>query len=247
MQLVLPVSFSKHDDFSSFVAGDNQQLVSHIQNLLSESELKSVANQDRKQYARTSPSQRITLINGLQGAGKSHLLLATCELASQFEISHQYLQLKSMLHMPPQVLDGMGALDVLCIDGLDHVLGNREWQVGIFDLINQFIENDGKCLVFASRHKVREMAFELPDLATRLNWGTNFRLAPLNDEEKLIALANHAKAQGLNLQDDAFKFLLSRISRDMHKLVDVLQKLDKASLQDKRKITIPFIKSVLAI
>jgi len=189
----------------------------------------------------------MTMLHGPAGAGKSHLLLATCELASQAGFSHQYLNLRSMVHMPPQILEGFGKIDVLCLDGLESLLHNRDWQVGVFDLINQFIENEGLSMVFASRESLEEMSFELPDLLTRLKWGTTFKLSALSDEDKLLALAKHAHAQGLTLQDDAIRFILTRISRDMHKLLDVLQQLDKASLQNKRKLTIPFIKSVLAI
>lgn len=235
MQLVLPVSFSKHDDFSSFVSGDNEQVVSHVQRLVSRP---SIVGDSTK---------RISVINGQSGVGKSHLLLAICELASQQSLPHQYLNLHSLTSMPVQILEGMGNRRVLCVDNLDSVVHHQEWQLAIFDLINQFVENNGRCLVFASQQNIDDICFDLPDLITRLKWGTNYRLAPLSDELKLLALANHANAQGLNLQDDAIKFLLSRISRDMHKLLDALQQLDKASLQNKRKITIPFIKSVLSI
>jgi DnaA family protein len=235
VQLVLPVSFSKHDDFSSFVCGGNQQLVSHLQALVSQT---SVIGDSTK---------RMSVINGQSGVGKSHLLLAVCELASQQSLSHQYLNLDTLCRMPAEVLEGMGNRQVLCVDNLESIITNRKWQVAIFDLINQFIENNGRCLVLASKPTIEDMPFELADLVTRLKWGTNFRLAPLSDELKLEALSKHANALGLNLQDDAIKFLLSRISRDMHKLLAALQQLDKASLQNKRKITIPFIKSVLAI
>lgn len=235
MQLALPVSFSKHDDFSTFVAGENQQVVQHLQNLV-------LLPFDRNQMAR-----RISVVSGLSGYGKSHLLLAVCELASQHKIGHQYLNLQVLRQMPVQILDTMGQFEVLCIDNLDAICDSNDWQIAIFDLINQFNENGGRCLVFASNQKVDALPFTLPDLVTRLKWGTNYSLLALSDEEKRVALQNHAHAIGLALQEDALRFLLSRISRDMHKLVAVLLELDKLSLQDKRKITIPFIKSALSI
>jgi len=42
-------------------------------------------------------------------------------------------------------------------------------------------------------------------------------------------------------------FLLTRLSRDMRALLDVLDKLDHASMAAQRKLTIPFIKSTLKL
>lgn len=40
-------------------------------------------------------------------------------------------------------------------------------------------------------------------------------------------------------------FLLNRLDRDLTYLFSVLEKLDKASLQAQRKLTIPFVKEQL--
>jgi len=51
----------------------------------------------------------------------------------------------------------------------------------------------------------------------------------------------------MKLPVDVGRFLLNRLSRDMNTLLETLDKLDNASLEAKRKLTIPFVKEVLAL
>lgn len=235
MQLVLPVSFRKQDSLETFVEGENAQLISHIRDVLN----------DKVSYPSTS--QRISVVNGNQGSGKSHLLLATCEHAATLGLSQQYLDLAQIINMPPEMLLGLVNKDVVCIDNLQVVSQQAKWQTAVFDLINQFIELDAVLLLIATKKSIDEIEYTLPDLRTRLSWGTNFTLQMLSDDDKQRALENHLKVLGISYTHDAVSFLLNRISRDMHDLNAAISALDKASLANKRKITIPFIKATLAI
>jgi DnaA family protein len=85
----------------------------------------------------------------------------------------------------------------------------------------------------------------LPDLESRLNWGTTFQIRSMSDDDKAEALVKRAKMRGLTLTEEATRFLLSRVSRDMRALLDILDKLDHASIVEQRKLTIPFIKTIL--
>jgi DnaA family protein len=235
MQLVLPVSFRKQDSLDTFVQGENAQLLSHIQGVLN------------NKAAYPQASQRISVITGSRGTGKSHLLLATCEQASLLGLSQQYLDLAQLITMPPEMLLGLVNKDVVCIDNLQAVSNISQWQTAIFDVINQFTELDATLLIIASNKPVDEIEYTLFDLRTRLSWGTNFTLHLLNDDDKQVALEKHLQALGIAYTQDAVSFLLNRISRNMHELTEAINALDKASLANKRKITIPFIKSILDI
>jgi DnaA family protein len=89
------------------------------------------------------------------------------------------------------------------------------------------------------------VGISLPDLESRLTWGLTEQLTPLDDTQKLIALQYRASQGGLVLTNEVVNFLLTRLSRDMTTLIDSLDALDKASILQQRKITIPFIKEVL--
>jgi DnaA family protein len=55
------------------------------------------------------------------------------------------------------------------------------------------------------------------------------------------------RALGISFNEDVAAFLIKRVSRNMHELVKLINTLDKASLQSKRKLTIPFVKTTLNI
>ena len=54
-----------------------------------------------------------------------------------------------------------------------------------------------------------------------------------------------AELRGFKLPVDVGRFLLNRLSRDMRTLLTTLDELDNASLDAKRKLTIPFVKEAL--
>jgi DnaA family protein len=93
----------------------------------------------------------------------------------------------------------------------------------------------------------QQLGITLPDLVSRLTWGLTEQVKPLDDEEKSAALQHRATQRGLLLTDEAVRFLLNRSSRDMTSLLETLDVLDKASIREQRKITIPFIKDVLSL
>lgn len=73
------------------------------------------------------------------------------------------------------------------------------------------------------------------------------QLHALNDADKVRALQVRARAMGLELREDTALFMVQRLGRDLVSLIDCLERLDKASIAAQRKLTIPFVKAVLAI
>lgn len=102
----------------------------------------------------------------------------------------------------------------------------------------------GRLLVSADRSP-REVVLDLPDLHSRFNLALVFHLQELDDDEKLRALQLRASRRGLFLSDEVGRFLLGRLTRSMDALFAALERLDQASLQAQRKLTIPFVKDVL--
>jgi DnaA family protein len=83
------------------------------------------------------------------------------------------------------------------------------------------------------------------DLRTRLGWGHVFQLQALTEPERRAVLRQAADARGAFLGDDVMDFMLTRFSRDLGSLMQLLEQLDGYALQTKRAITIPLIKSML--
>jgi DnaA family protein len=85
----------------------------------------------------------------------------------------------------------------------------------------------------------------LADLKSRLSWGLVFRLHPLNEQDTLAAVDLYAQQLGLDLSPQVSRFLFAHCRRDFASLRCVLERLDRATLAAKRKLTIPFIKTLL--
>lgn len=83
------------------------------------------------------------------------------------------------------------------------------------------------------------------DLRTRLGWGLIYRLLPLSDEDKQTALIKHALSLGFELDPAIAAWLLTHQSRDLGRLLQIVEALDRYSLQTKRRITLPLLKDVL--
>jgi DnaA family protein len=83
------------------------------------------------------------------------------------------------------------------------------------------------------------------DLRTRLGWGHVFQLQALSETERRAVLRQAADARGVFLSDDVMDYMLTRFSRDLASLMQLLEQLDGYALRTQRAITIPLIKSML--
>ncbi len=83
------------------------------------------------------------------------------------------------------------------------------------------------------------------DLRTRLGWGHVFHLQLLDDDQRREVLLKHAQTLGMHLGNDLLDYLLSRFSRDLGHLIDLLEQLDNYALQTQRPLTIPLLRAML--
>ncbi|MBY4677907.1 DnaA regulatory inactivator Hda [Marinobacterium arenosum] len=182
---------------------------------------------------------------GASAVGCSHLLQAVCHAAEPAHRSAIYLPLDEMMAMGgPNVLEGLEHLDLVCLDNVQVIAGNEAWELGVFHFFNRIRAQNNHLLIGASVPP-RLLGIKLPDLQSRLTWGMVFQLQPLGDEDKVSALKARAVARGFELSDEVVRYLIHHASRDMSDLVELLERLDRASLSAKRKVTIPFIKQVM--
>ena len=87
-------------------------------------------------------------LSGKKGVGKSYLLQATCNDLSSSSFVAAYIPLSEAVKLKPELLDGLESLDLVCIDDLNTICANREWEVACFNLINRC--NDTGCrLIFS--------------------------------------------------------------------------------------------------
>ena len=233
-QLALSVQLPDDEVFGSYLSESNNSVVSQL-TLFVENLTLSQSSQPSCFY-----------LFGLTGVGKSHLLHASSAYASQLGKTSVCLSCTELLQLSVEVLDGLEQIDFICLDDIQLLAGNLLWQQAVFDLYNRVLEQNNHLLI-SGNQSVGQLGLTLPDLISRLSWGLTEQLKPLSDIEKVIALQFRASKRGLMLTDDAANFLLNRLSREMANLIASLDILDKASIREQRKITIPFIKDILNI
>jgi len=178
------------------------------------------------------------------GQGKTHLLQAVCAGAGHGRRAG-YLPLRELRSHGPEALSGWETTECLCIDDVDAVLGARDWEQALFRLHNELDER-GATLLFSAPAPPQALRFTLPDLASRCAHALLLTLAPLDEDDRCRALQRHAAARGLELPDDSAQYLLRRVPRDLGFLCALLDTLDLAALEAQRRLTIPFVREVLA-
>ena len=190
----------------------------------------------------TGSGEAFIYLWGAPGCGLTHLLQAACHEAQSQGLSVQYLPVRDMVgYAPDELFSGLDTLDLVCLDCLPSIAGRPDWERAIFNLYNQLREQ-GRRLLVAAEHSPRELALGLEDLRSRLQWGLTYQVHSLGDDDKQQALA-----RGLELGDEVAQYIIQRLPRDTNELFWQLARLDHASLAEQRKLTIPFVKKVLAI
>ena len=142
-------------------------------------------------------------------------------------------------------LEGLETLAIVCLDGLDRVAGDTDWNAAIFRA-HTLMQDARSRLIVATQAAPATLTFALADLRSRLLAAEIFQLRELDDEGLLMALQLRARQRGLELSDEGAEFLLRRLPRDMHTLCTTLDQLDYASLAAQRRLTLPFLREALA-
>ncbi len=222
-QLALPLRLADHAVFGSFLSAGNETLVAMLVDL-----------------AEGGAGQGCW-IWGADATGKTHLLQAVCDRAGDRSV---YVPLSMLATAGPELLEGLASRELICLDDIDAVAGDVRWEAALFDLCNQILDAS-RALIVAAPMSSRECPIDLPDLQSRLARLPTFQVQPLDELQRVEALQLRARHRGIELPDETARFLLSRSRRDMASLYRLLDKLDLEALRAQRRLTIPFVKTVL--
>ena len=182
---------------------------------------------------------------GPEGSGRTHLLMATCQAANALEFSAQYLPLAALPAPVDGAIRGFGGSDLLVLDDLDAIAGDAAAEHALFDLYNR-CRAEGSTLVFVASAPPAQIGIQLPDLVSRLSSCTQLPLRALDDAQRRDVLRSRAEARGIALDEAVLDFLFSRYARDLGSLGALLDRVDRESLAAKRRVTVPFLRQLLA-
>ena len=177
------------------------------------------------------------------GAGRTHLLQATCALAGARGRRAGYLPLGADW-LAAAMTAGLEQLEVVCLDDFERVAGDAAWERALFALYNELGERGGN-LVISANAAPAALAIDLPDLASRLAACIVWQLRPLAEAEQGLALLARARTLGIELPEETLHYLQRRLPRDLGALCEALDRLDAAALSRQRRLTVPFVRTVL--
>ena len=223
-QIPLDVSLSEYMTFETFYLGPNKSVVDSL---------------------RHEKNQLIWLA-GLEGFGKTHLLHAFLNSHEHENKKVLYLPMSESQDFTPDILDNLAQYDLVAIDDIENIIGDMTWEEQLLKFYEDSYSTRNKILITAN-DTPKGLNFLLPDLSSRFNLALIERLRPMNEDEMIKAILIHSKARGFDLPEDSAKYLINRVPRDVSVLVDMIKLLDYESLSMQRKLTIPFIKTVLDI
>jgi DnaA family protein len=227
-QMALDLSLRDNVSFESFVVGHNKELLHHLTSIAEASEVMPILS-----------------VWGETGGGKTHLLNSCYKLAVENDLSPWFVSLSDVASVPgsESMVTDIDDYQVFLVDDLDEIAGSRPWEEKLFQLSNH-VRDNGKTLVVASNNPPSCLGLVVRDLLTRLLSGLTYQVLPLAEDQKVCALRERANERGFEVSDDTAAYILNHYRRDMGNLFSILDRIDRASLEQKRLITIPFLRSL---
>lgn len=247
-QLPLLLRWPAQQRFETFVPGANGAAVALLQEAAAESAAPWV------------------FLSGPAGSGKTHLLLAACAAATVAGRNAQYLSLNKIAGARADAIRAasavsadairatsavsadairlLGGSDLLALDDVHAIVGDAAAEHALFDLYNR-CKMEKSTLLFSATAAPAQIGIALPDLVSRLSACTQARLSALGDTARRELLRERAQARGLVLDDAALDWLFAHTARDLGSLVAQLERIDRAALAAQRRVTVPFLRSLL--
>jgi DnaA family protein len=219
-QIALDIGLARGPTLASFCAGPNEAALKHLQLWIGSPTRSPVP----------------TYLWGPAASGKTHLLKAVAESLREQGAAAGWLD--PNVADPPEFSDQWS---VVLLDDV-HLYTAVQQHTAFNWFVNAQTLQRGVLAAGAvppADLKLRE------DLRTRLGWGHVFQLQVLSEPERRAVLRQAADARGVFLGDEVMDFMLTRFSRDLGHLMQLLEHLDGYALQTKRAITIPLLKSML--
>ena len=180
-------------------------------------------------------------IDDLGSNGKSYLLQAICNDFSMSNNSSIYIPMEEAINLDPSILEGVSELNLICIDDVDLINNRREWEIALFNLINECYEKECFLLLSGSINKLEA----IPDLVSRIKKMETLRLEAINDDELLEATQAISKNLNIEISDKNMNYLINNSKRDIKTIFRTLSQLERESLERKKSIGLNLIKEVI--
>lgn len=231
-QLSLGLGETKATTLASYFPGEqNRALVSLIRRLLNRVNDKPLG------------------IYGPPGVGKTHLLNAACLTAQDSGIPSGYLPMAELVEegVSAKILVGLDYLGLICLDDLQSICGNVDWEAALLALCVRIQARAGRVLVAANEELYR-LPWKNSEFSDYLV--SRFLVFPcfsLKESEKLALLEEHAMTIGIMLPAPVGKFLVKYFAQDTASLLQSIRDIHAHTAGSKRKLSVSLVQEILKI
>lgn len=223
-QLPLDIRVSDQPSFENFWAGENGSALETVRSVV-------------------KGGRGPVYLFGPEACGKTHLLAAAARLAGETGPCI-YLSLDHVSDIQWEGLAEAPAEALVCVDDMDALGQHPDGERHLFVLFETLAPL--RRAVFAGRSNPAGLGIFRDDVRTRLASGPVLAMRSLSDEAMAQAISYRAALRGLSLSAAASAYLLAHGPRDPRALFALLEQLDRETLADGRKLTIPYLRQVLA-
>ena len=219
-QIPINFSFCNAKTLDNYISGENKHLIKAL-----------------KEFAKNNRGKLIYLF-GEKSTGKSHLCKAVFDIIEDTKILVNQHNFETLSDMDLQ------NINYLILDDFEIILEKRNNEDTLFYYINEFIISK-KSLLISSINSTEQITFTKKDLKSRLTSNLIFNIKEISDERKVEVLKNITEDIGWSIEENVCQYIMHHYRRDLFFLCNVLKSLDENSLALKKRVTIPFVKSII--
>ena len=122
-QLIFPFQVNQRASFENFFcSSDNRFLLTRLSDFVSSNDAQEL------------------IISGEKDVGKSFLIQAICNELGLRDRKFAFIPMNKAINMDIGIFQDLASLDVICIDDLQLILANEDWEKALFNLINDFLK-----------------------------------------------------------------------------------------------------------
>jgi chromosomal replication initiation ATPase DnaA len=182
--------------------------------------IETPSNRDALAWVRRYPdwSAPALVIFGEQGCGKTHLT---------------------------QIWAGKDTQGNHIFDDADSLIGDEAQEKTLFHAYNLAKEQGNKLIITLSKSP-EFLEFVLPDLASRLRASPQVEILSPDDIALGTVMVKLFHDRQLKVEPDVIAYILPRIERSFNALRSLVQRIDENALAEKRSVTIPLVRSLIA-
>ncbi len=236
-QLILEFPACPEHTFASFIVSEGSRF----------------AFETAKKFSLEDPGLQYSslFIYATKNMGKSHLLHSIGNHVAQSNPGKKALYIHTSDFIKKvnsgdanETVKKMDEVDILLLDDVQHLDGLQAPQEKLYSIYNDFREKKKKLVLAADRPP--DQLTKIEDyLRSRFQWGMMAEIKAMDPDSTAKLFVKLAQDAGLVIPENVVDYLLLRIPRDFISVTESVETLNRASYQQKRKVSIPLAKSAL--